>query len=67
MEEFWSKVKADAKRNSLTADDRMSNRICELFKWLPELIVKHEFLLWFHSFQDARLKISTCENSEGSI
>ena len=29
IEEFWSKVKAGVRRNALTADDRLSNRICE--------------------------------------
>jgi transposase len=29
IEEFWSKVKAGVRRNSLTADDRLSDRICE--------------------------------------
>ena len=29
IEEFWSKVKAGVRRNVLTADDRLSDRICE--------------------------------------
>jgi transposase len=29
IEEFWSKVKAGVRRNALTADDRLSERICE--------------------------------------
>jgi transposase len=29
IEEFWSKVKAGVRRNALTADDRLSDRICE--------------------------------------
>jgi transposase len=29
IEEFWSKVKAGVRRNALTADDPLSDRICE--------------------------------------
>jgi transposase len=29
IEEFWSKVKVGVRRNALTADDRLSDRICE--------------------------------------
>jgi hypothetical protein len=29
IEEFWSKVKAGVRRNALTADDQLSDRICE--------------------------------------
>jgi transposase len=29
IEEFWSKVKASVRRNALTADDQLSDRICE--------------------------------------
>jgi transposase len=29
VEEFWSKVKDGVRRNALTADDRLSDRICE--------------------------------------
>jgi transposase len=29
IEELWSKVKAGVRRTALTADDRLSDRICE--------------------------------------
>jgi hypothetical protein len=29
IEEFWSNVNAGVRRNSLAADDRLSDRICE--------------------------------------
>ena len=29
IEEFWSKVKAGVRRNALTADDQLSDRICK--------------------------------------
>ena len=29
IEEFWSEVKAGIRRNALTANDRLSDRICE--------------------------------------
>jgi transposase len=36
IEEFWSKVKAGVRRNALTADDQLSDRICEAVRMVTQ-------------------------------
>jgi transposase len=37
IEEFWSKVKAGVRRNALTADDQLSDRICDAVRVITQL------------------------------
>jgi hypothetical protein len=37
IEEFWSKVKAGVRRNALTADDQLSDRICDTVRVITQL------------------------------
>jgi transposase len=67
IEEFWSKVKAGVRRNSLTADDRLSDRICESVQMVTRADCQAWIRMRCHSFQGVRVKLSTCENSERSI
>jgi hypothetical protein len=64
IEKSWSKVKAGVRRNALTADDRLSDRIRDSVQMLLDLTAKHGFALLCHSLQDANLKTSTCEKTE---
>ena len=36
IEEFWSKLKAGVRRNALTADDQLSDRICEAVRMVTQ-------------------------------
>jgi transposase len=42
FEKSWSKVKAGVRRNVLTADDRLSDRICESV----QLVTRVNFQAW---------------------
>jgi transposase len=65
IEKSWSKVKTGARRNALTADDRLSDRICDSVQVVIRADCQARIPLLCHSFQDANKKISTCEKTEG--
>jgi hypothetical protein len=65
IEAFWSKVKAGVRRNALTADDRLTDRICESV----QMVTQADCRVWIRHavsfFQGASEKISTGERQNG--
>jgi hypothetical protein len=65
IEEFWSKVKAGVSRSALTADDRLSDRICESVQMVSRAVCQHGFVMRCHSFQGASEKIQPVRRQNG--
>jgi transposase len=50
--EFWSKIKASARRTMLKADDQLTDCICELAGRINAKIMKTGLGIHYHSFND---------------
>ena len=50
IENFWSKVKGGVRRNALTADDRLSDRICESVQMVTQADFQRHANYFMHQF-----------------